>query len=101
MDNARWLELFGSFKSVQDLQLWCLHGSTAIEIAGALGDPTKETAQNTEVLPMLRTLRIHGFPHHTGNASRIMAFVAARELTGQPLTVLEESKWELEDGDTS
>jgi len=99
--TVRWLELFGSFKSVQDLQLWCLYDTGAIELAGALENSTKETAQNTEVLPVLGTLRIHGFQHHADSASRIMAFVAARELTGQPLTVVEESKWELEDGDTS
>jgi hypothetical protein len=98
MDTARWLELFGSFKSVQDLQLWCLLEGSTFGIADALEESTKETAQ---VLPILRILRIHGFQHHAENIPGIKAFIAARELTGQPLSVHEESKWGYEDEDTS
>ena len=98
MDTARWLELFGSFKSVQDLQLWYLLGGSTFGIADALEESIKETAQ--EVLPVLRILRIYGFQHHAANIPGIKAFVAARELRGQPLTVHEESKWGHEDEDT-
>ena len=88
----RWVELLGPFKSVQVLRLQCMSGDSAIGIAraledSALEDSTKEMAQ--EVLSVLRIVRIHGFQDRAESIHGIEAFVAAHELTGQPLTVCE------------
>ena len=99
------MELLGPFKSVQVLRLQCISisGDSAIGIARALEDSTKEMAQ--EVLSVLRIIRIHGFQDRAESIHGIEAFVAAHELTGQTLTVCESKcayDWEeSEDEDTS
>ena len=103
MDAVRWLELLGSFKSVQVLLLGRLSSHSAIGIARALEESTREMAQ--EVLPVLRIIRIHGFQDRAESIHGIKAFVAVRELTGQPVTVCESKSAygseELEDEDIS
>ncbi len=86
-DAVRWVELLGTFKSVQVLRLRCISGDSAIGIARALEESTREMAQ--KVLPVLRIIRIEGFQDRAESIHGIEAFVAARELTGQPLTVCE------------
>jgi hypothetical protein len=86
-DTVRWVELLGTFKSVQVLRLRCISSDSAIGIARALEESTREMAQ--EVLPVLRIIQIDGFQDRAESIHGFEAFVAARELTGQPLTVCE------------
>ena len=98
--TARWVELLGSFKSVQVLRLLFMPLQSGIGIAHALEESsTAEMAQ--EVLPVLRVIWVDGLRSRGETIHAIENFVAARELTGQPLTVYEsnwESDWE-EPGD--
>jgi hypothetical protein len=84
-DAARWMELLGSFKSVQVLRLLCMPYDAGFGIALALESSTRETAQ--EVLPVLRFVSIYA-----SHCLDIEWFIAARKRTGQPITVY-ESDW--------
>jgi hypothetical protein len=83
MENTQWLELFRPFTSVKDLGLtWHL----VHLVAPALKELTGERA--TEVLPMLQNLSFPGSWPSKAAEEAIEKFIAARQLSGRPITVL-------------
>lgn len=90
-DATRWMELLGSFKSVQVLRLGFMPLDSGIGIACALQESGfREMAQ--EVLPVLRVILICDLQCRDDTIRTIEKFLAARKLKGQRLTVY-ESYW--------
>ena len=82
MGNARWLALLRQFKALEELYL---ASGLAPLVAPALQELAGESAP--EVLPALRYLVI-GWPQPSGpTREAIGKFVAARRLSGRPITV--------------
>jgi hypothetical protein len=79
MDNVEWLPLLHQFPAVQTLHVY---RKIAEHVALALEDVTGELV--AEVLPSLNLIYLEGHP-----ASSVKKFVAARQLAGRPVTVLE------------
>jgi hypothetical protein len=91
--SEQWLQLFGAFRSVRDLHLWCLSWKEhpAIFMEFALEDSTKmEVCQ--EVFPLLRFLRTNEIRILTSDTHGISAFVNARRRTGRPLAVVRRAQ---------
>ena len=80
VDNADWLELLRQFSAVQTLHV-------SRKLAGlvilALEDVTEEMAADSEVLPALNLICLVGQP-----ASSVDQFVAVRQFSGRPVTVV-------------
>jgi hypothetical protein len=76
--NAEWLHLLHQFSTVQTLRV---SGELAGHVAHALEDITAEMVG--EVLPFLNSIFLAGQP-----ASSIKKFVAARQLSNRPVTVV-------------
>jgi hypothetical protein len=99
MEDNQWLELLHPFTSVKDLDL---SKDSAAFIAPALQELSGEKV--TEVLPTLETLFLTG-PMPLGPVKEaIRKFIAARQLSGCPVTVrhrddiyLEYKRWEVGD----
>ena len=89
-DAEQWLQLLTAFKSVQDLQLWCLwwDRALAVLIERVLEESTT-TEMTQDVLPVLRILRMNTIRVHEWDTHGISAFVDARRRTGRPLVVYE------------
>jgi len=82
MENTQWLELLYPFFAVKDL---VLSEKLVQLIAPALQDLTEERV--TEVLPALQNLVLQG-PEASGPVEDdIGRFIAARQLSGHPVTV--------------
>jgi len=82
MENSQWIELLQPFTSVRDLEL---SGKLVRQVIPALGDLTGERV--TEVLPALQNISLPG-PQPTGPIQdAIVQFIAARELSGCPISV--------------
>ena len=80
--NDRWLELFHFFPAVENLYL---SEGLAICVAPALRGLVGEGV--AEVLPALQNLFIRNYPSSGSIKEAIGEFVAARELSGHPVTV--------------
>jgi hypothetical protein len=80
MDDTQWLELLRLFAAVETLHV---HGSEKLVgyVARGLEGVTEETA--TEMLPALRSLCLEG-----KSLTSVGQFVAIRQLSGLPVTVL-------------
>ncbi len=78
-DDAEWLHLLHQFSTVQTLDVY---GRLAGHVALALEDITGEMV--AEVLPSLNLICLAGQP-----ASSVEKFIAARELSGRPVTVID------------
>jgi hypothetical protein len=76
---ARWLRLFRLFDGAQELELASDH---------ALYEAHESPKMGQEVFPALRILRLDGFDLRVPQFIR--SFVAERELTGRPITVIRE-----------
>ncbi|KAH9954648.1 hypothetical protein BC827DRAFT_1241581 [Russula dissimulans] len=100
-DPAPWLQLLTPYNSVEEVE-FCGKGAPCTGIALALEQSTLPTAN--ELLPALRVLRIRGF--HTWSMRRTTSFVAARRLTGRPITIRrltqknKDTDWETFENDT-
>jgi hypothetical protein len=79
--NNEWLHLFRQFSAIRTLQV---HGRFARQIAHVLESVTGEMA--AEVLPVLDSIYIVKQP-----VSCVEKFLAARRLSGHPVTVVETS----------
>jgi hypothetical protein len=86
IENMQWLEIFHPFTAVKDLYL---SEKSAPYIAPALQELVG--GRTTEVLPMLQNIRLEGLEPSGPIPEGIQKFVAARELSGYPITV---SRWE-------
>jgi hypothetical protein len=86
IEDSQWLELFHPFTAVKDLYI---SREFAPFVAPALQELVGERA--TEVLPILQTLFLEETLSSGPVQEAIGQFVAARELTGHPITV---SHWE-------
>jgi hypothetical protein len=76
---ARWLRLFRLFDGAKELELASDH---------ALYEAHESLKMGQEVFPALRILRLIGFDLQVPQFIR--SFVAERELTGRPITVIRE-----------
>jgi len=78
----QWLELFDPFTSVQSL-----HVSEELEpvVAPALQELTGRRA--AEVLPALRTILLEGLQQHESVQEVLKPFIAARQLSDNPVAV--------------
>ena len=74
---ARWLQLFRLFNGAQELELGSDH---------TLYEAHDSPKMGQEVFPALRILRLNGFDLQVPRF--IKSFVAERELTGRPITVI-------------
>jgi hypothetical protein len=82
-----WLELLAPFISVKDLDISCSRGSLSV-MASALGDQGELTGERTtEVLPELQNIFLGHVPSQAHIQEAIARFVAARRLSGRPVTV--------------
>ncbi len=75
---ATWIELFGSFKDGQDLQLWCMSDVSAIGLMRALEESTKEMVQKPLLEPRILRLWIYGFQDCAQSIHGIEVVLAAR-----------------------
>ena len=82
MESAPWLDLLHPFVTVKDL---ALSRFLAQYVAPALRELTEESV--AEVLPELRHVFVDGFDTSGPTQEAISQFVAARQLSGQPVTV--------------
>jgi len=100
-DPAPWLQLLTPYNSVEEVE-FCGKGAPCTGIALALEQSTRPTAN--DLLPALRVLRIRGF--HTWSMRLTTSFVAARQLTGRPITIRrltkknQDTDWEKFENDT-
>ena len=85
-ENMQWLEMFHPFTSVKDL--FVCEG-LAPSIAPALQELVG--GRRTEVLPILQNIYLEGLDPSEPLQEGIGKFVAARQLSGHPITV---SRWE-------
>src|SRR6266851_1810857 len=83
MEDTQWLELLRPFASVQDLDL---SEDSVPFVAPALQELSGETA--IEVLPALQNLSLTGRQPSEPAKEAIGKFIAARQLSGCPITVL-------------
>ena len=86
IENMQWLESFHPFTAVKDLYL---SGKSAPYIVPALQELVG--GRTTEVLPMLQNILLEGLEPSGPIPEGIHKFVAARQLSGHPITV---SIWE-------
>jgi len=88
-EDTQWLEALRPFTSVKDLHLSEKLGSSRL-VALVLSDLVGESV--TEVLPALQNLSLK-WPRRSGSMQEaIDQFVAARQLSGRPLTVVVHQK---------
>jgi hypothetical protein len=85
-ENMQWLEMFHPFTAVKNLYV-C--EGLAPSIAPALQELVG--GRRTEVLPILQTIYLEGLEPSEPVQEGIGKFVAARQLSGHPITV---SRWE-------
>ena len=86
IENSLWLELMRPFSGVKNLYL---SEKLALRIAPALGELVG--SRTMEVLPILQNIFLEGLQPSGPTQEGIVTFVAARELSGHPITV---SLWE-------
>jgi len=82
MEGTRWHKLLHPYTSVKDLEV---SGNLVQLVAGALGELTGERIM--EVLPALQNIFLQGFPAPRPVQEAMGQFVAARQLSGRPVTV--------------
>ena len=82
VEGAPWLELLQPFVAVKDL---ALSRFLAQYVVRALRELTEESV--AEVLPELRHVFVDGFDPSGPTQKAVSQFVAARQLSGQPVTV--------------
>ena len=83
MDDTRWVELLDLFTAVKHLYLT---DAIARRVCDALRDPSRERV--AEVLPSLRNVFVDGSRSSFEHIEEAMRpFVAARQLSGHPLTI--------------
>jgi hypothetical protein len=87
IQSTQWLEFFHPFTAVKHLYItW----KSSLRIATALQELDAETV--TEVLPTLQTLFLEAYPSKAVQEA-VEKFVAARQLSGQPIAVSRWSRW--------
>jgi len=82
IENAQWLELLDPFTALKNLYLT---PGAEQHVCGALKELSGERA--TEVLPALRNLFVDGFESVKRVQEAIRPFIAARQLSGHPVTI--------------
>jgi hypothetical protein len=82
MEGTQWHKLLHPYTSVKDLEV---SGNLVQLVAGALGELTGERI--IEVLPALQNIFLQGFPAPRPVQEAMGQFVAARQLSGRPVTV--------------
>jgi len=82
LQNAQWLELLGPFTALKNLYLT---DGIAQCVCGALRNLSGQRA--TEVLPALRNLFVREFSSLQPIQEAMIPFVAARQLSGHPVTI--------------
>jgi len=82
LEDTQWVELLDPFTALKNLYL---ADEIAQCVCGALQELSGEQA--TEVLPALRNLFVEGFQSFEHIQEAVRSFVAARQLSGHPVTV--------------
>jgi len=86
MESTQWVELFQPFTTVKNLYL---SEEVTLRVAPALKELTGESV--SELLPALQGLFLEGLQPLGPVQEAIKPFIAARQLSGQPIAV---HRWE-------